>query len=289
MQQDNNHNFEQEFQELMKSMSPEEREAAVEKLVTIEFQKEYDLLEDKWEDRVFVKLYVAARTSGLLATISDRDWKTLCALATFMDAEGNCYPSQAQIAKALGVERETANRRVQGLLNFRFKDKPVVLVEKSRISTEFGERWTNNRYKILPISNLKIFDNSQVTSSVTKSSHRPMCRFPNTGNRHTNKNHSKQDISKNVNVNEDKKIWLRDEEYAKALAREMQDTKSLGWYRRVVEKCDEAGQRGIIQRTRGEVLELAESGNIKKSKGALFTQLIKQYATERGIDLTLTE
>src|SRR3989304_343529 len=73
-------------------------------LVSIQIEKELDVFEGNagWEHRVFVKLYVAARTSGLLAEISDRDWKTLCTLATFMDQDGRCYPSQAKLARALG-------------------------------------------------------------------------------------------------------------------------------------------------------------------------------------------
>ena len=102
-----------------------------------------------------------------------------------------------------------------------------------------------------------------------------------------------RDTLNNVNVNEVKKTSLknpkkkplRDDEFAKQLAREMQDTKSLGWYRKIVERLDVEGERGIIQRARGEVLETAQSGNIKKSKGALFTQLVKLYASQRGIDL----
>src|SRR4051794_6518210 len=58
-----------------------------EHLVTVEAQREFDLFSGEWAERVFVKLYVAARTSGLLASISDRDWKTLCTLATYMDGE----------------------------------------------------------------------------------------------------------------------------------------------------------------------------------------------------------
>src|SRR5687768_5295284 len=46
-------------------------------LVTVESQQELDVFSGRWEERTFVKLYVAARTSGLLAAISDRDWKTL--------------------------------------------------------------------------------------------------------------------------------------------------------------------------------------------------------------------
>ncbi|MCH9013694.1 MAG: helix-turn-helix domain-containing protein [Proteobacteria bacterium] len=129
-------------------------------LVSIQIEKELDILDGKagWEHRVFVKLYVAARTSGLLAEISDRDWKTLCTLATFMDEDGVCYPSQEQLARALQIHRATANDRIQSLAGFRFKGRPVLLISKRRSQ---GRRFAANLYTILPISELKIFDRKQ--------------------------------------------------------------------------------------------------------------------------------
>jgi len=124
-------------------------------LVTIQIEKEFDVVEKKWDERVFVKLYVAARTSGLLAVISDRDWKTLCTLATFMDEDGRCFPSQAEIARALQINRTTANERIRSLADFRFDGKPVLLVRK--VPGQHG-RFGRNDYTILPITHLKIFD-----------------------------------------------------------------------------------------------------------------------------------
>jgi DNA-binding XRE family transcriptional regulator len=132
---------------------------AEEKLVTVEAQREFDLLTGDWEERVFVKLYVAARTSGLLREISDRDWKTLCVLATYMNAEGFCNPTQAQLAKALGVSRQMANERIQSLAKFRFQGKPVLLVERSQ--RKANGRWGRNGYRVLPISGLRIFDHDK--------------------------------------------------------------------------------------------------------------------------------
>ncbi len=143
-----------------------------EQLLSVEIQKEFDVLQKKWEDRVFVKLYVAARTSGLLATISDRDWKTLCVIATFMDKDGHCYPSQELIAKALGIDRSTANQRIASLLAFRFKGQPVLL--KTRMRNEDG-KFSNCRYTVLPISNLHIFKGSKEEEST-------VWGFPNTDN-----------------------------------------------------------------------------------------------------------
>ena len=124
-------------------------------LVSIQIEKEFDVLEKKWDERVFVKLYVAARTSGLLAAITDRDWKTLCTLATFMDENGRCFPSQAEIARALKINRTTANERIRSLAEFRFGGKPVLTVRK--VPSRSG-RFGRNDYTILPITHLKIFD-----------------------------------------------------------------------------------------------------------------------------------
>ncbi len=124
-------------------------------LVTIQLERELDLVDKSWDTRVFVKLYVAARTSGLLAAISDRDWKTLCTLATFMNEEGRCFPSQDEIARALKINRTTANERIRALADFRFDGKPVLLVRK--VPSQHG-RFGRNDYTILPITHLKIFD-----------------------------------------------------------------------------------------------------------------------------------
>ena len=126
-------------------------------LVTIEAQREFDLLSGEWQERIFVKMYVAARTSGLLATISDRDWKTLCTLATYMDANGFCFPSQSELAKSLGCSRQMANERIKSLASFRFREQPVLVVVKGS-RTDDG-RWSRNGYRVLPIASLRIFGN----------------------------------------------------------------------------------------------------------------------------------
>jgi hypothetical protein len=149
------------------------------KLVAIEIQKELDVFTKKWEDRIFVKLYVAARTSGLMAAMPDRDWKTLCVLATFMNAKGECFPSQAMLARSLGIHRGTANERVRSLARFRFDGKPVLLVTKQTRASANGTRFARNRYTILPVTKLEIFDGTKETARPGKTS--PVSPFPDTG------------------------------------------------------------------------------------------------------------
>jgi len=129
---------------------------APERLVSIESQSEFDLFTGERQDRLFLKLYVAARTSGLLAAISDRDWKTLCVLATYMDTTGFCFPSQAEITRAMGCSRQMVSERVNSLARFRFQDQPVLVIanEKHKVNGRFS----HNGYRVLPLASLGIFD-----------------------------------------------------------------------------------------------------------------------------------
>ena len=123
-------------------------------LVSVETQEEYSIDNGKKEKRIFLKMYVDAVRSGLIADMGPKNWTTLCVIASFMDENGNCYPTQDQIAKGLGVSRQTANKYIQDLLNYRWQGKPVIRVIKER---EHG-RFKTSRYTVLPISNLEIFN-----------------------------------------------------------------------------------------------------------------------------------
>lgn len=129
-----------------------------EKLVSIQLERELDLGNASWDERIFIKVYVAVRNSGLLAAMPAELWHTLCCVATFMDRDGRCYPSQDEIARALSINRTTANRRIQALARFRFRGKPVLLIEKMQEDSGKGMRYASNRYTIMPSSNMRIFD-----------------------------------------------------------------------------------------------------------------------------------
>lgn len=187
------------------------------RLLSVEFQTEVDVPTAQPERRMFLKMYFDARDSGLLADIGDRRWRTLCALVTYMDERGMCYPSQARIATDLGTTRETVNKRVRELLEYRFQGRPIITVHKARLNTANGGRWANNVYHILPVTGFQIFGDAQASvattprmagspayvkkashrPTVTEPSHRPVSPNPDTGSRHTNQIHS---LNKNVNV-----------------------------------------------------------------------------------------
>jgi len=262
-----------------------------EKLVTIEIQKEYDTLEQSWENRVFVKLFVAARTSGLLKKISNREFKTLIALALYMDENGDCYPSQDQIARDLGISRETANRRIQSLLRFRFDGKPVVKAVRLRNK---GGTWENVRYTILPVAQVKIFEksinNELENNHVTKTSQGPCDDTATWRNRHTNKNQSLNknkynNVKSNAIFNKKKKEKRSPEkEYlAQEMADQLEDDHSLGFFRKISDLVPE----NLIYQALSEVKDAFLTGRVKKSKAALFTTVIKSKALEHNINLDI--
>lgn len=147
--------------------------------MAVEIQREFDVLEKDWKSNVFFKVYVSIRDSGLLAAMSDREWKTLSAVACFMDEDGQCYPSQGELGRVLGVSVSTANERIQALAQFRFDGKPVLIVERRTRMTEKGPRFASNLYTILPVTHLRIFDKNDEKAPPDEIS--PVSAFPESG------------------------------------------------------------------------------------------------------------
>ncbi len=102
------------------------------RLVSVESQSEYNVTSGKAETRIFVKMYVDAVKKGLIADIGAERWQTLCVLSSFMNANGECYPTQDQIAGALNLSRAAANRRIKALCEYRWQERPLVVKQKAR-------------------------------------------------------------------------------------------------------------------------------------------------------------
>lgn len=122
-------------------------------MLSIETQTEQSLLTGKSETRIFVRMYVEAVKSGLIADMGAKNWTTLCVIASYMDEKGECYPTQSQIALGLGVSRQTANKYINDLLAYRWQNRPVIEAVKGR----HNGRFDNARYTVKSISNLAIF------------------------------------------------------------------------------------------------------------------------------------
>jgi hypothetical protein len=127
-------------------------------LVTVERQYETDLATGQTQRRMFVKMYFDARDTGLLAAMPGELWKMLCCLATYMDENGSCSPSQGRIASDLAISRQRVNERIQALSRFEFQGKPVIRILKTSGQKGTAGRWDRNQYQIHPIASFGIFE-----------------------------------------------------------------------------------------------------------------------------------
>ncbi len=179
-------------------------------LVSVEFQTEVDVATGRSERRMFLKMYFDARDSGLLAALPAELWKTLCCLATYMDENGFCYPSQARLAKDLGISRQKTNARIQRLLAFRFQGLPVLNVTKTRRATAGGGRWGNNVYQLRPITGFAIFGGKPpVSPQGDIGMPGPMSPQRDTREGDTNQNHSLNQIHTGVSDSQEEKTAHR--------------------------------------------------------------------------------
>lgn len=64
---------------------------------------------------VYYKVNVDKLKSGVIRDIGLGAWAVISALASYMDRNGRCYPSQKRLASDLGVTRQTVIRYLKQL------------------------------------------------------------------------------------------------------------------------------------------------------------------------------
>lgn len=98
----------------------------VEQLLTIGFNKEFDIINRKERIETYLKVNTRAIRGGLIKELGAMDFAVLMAIASYMDIEGNCYPTQRQIASITGMSKTTINTSISRLLKFKINDRPLV-------------------------------------------------------------------------------------------------------------------------------------------------------------------
>jgi hypothetical protein len=199
-----------------------------------------------------------------------------------------------------GISRETAGKYINLLVQ-------EGLIKKSRLRDEKTKMYTSGSIvEILGLENADLKPNE------------PVSGYPYIGlTLHRDTPTTVKNISNNkklnINVNEDLKISdkkqkgtiesLKDilthyglkkpeksdkpktviqrDYMAQEIADKLGDPKSLGCYRKIADKIPQ----DIIFDVLSSVKDVALSGKIRQSRGALFVEIIKRYAYSRGIDL----
>jgi len=133
-------------------------------LFSVSHDQELNLGNGKTINNVYVRVYTSLFTSGLVARMGSNRFTTLMALASYMDAQGECYPTQIQLADAIGVHKNTVNKYINELLDFTIDGKP--LVTRTKINRSQGK--ISSYYKIHPLSQLAKFGGEIINLEGTK-------------------------------------------------------------------------------------------------------------------------
>ncbi len=66
------------------------------------------------------------RTSGLLSVLPSEDLKNLLTVLTFVTPNGNCSPTIAELAQAMGVSAVKVRLRLNRLIAFQWRNEPLI-------------------------------------------------------------------------------------------------------------------------------------------------------------------
>jgi hypothetical protein len=179
------------------------------KMFSVEVNRSYDVTNQEWNNEIYLKLYLNAFKSGLVAKLGTEKFTTLLAIASYMDENGSCYPTQEQIGERIGVSRKTAGKYINDLLEERIDGKPLIVREKKRNPAISPNEFSV--YTVLPLSQVAIFNGTiepvGKVDALTKGKNDSSLREPAMGKGvPTNKNHIKQEPLNNNQLEHDNEI-----------------------------------------------------------------------------------
>lgn len=128
-------------------------------MITVAVEKEYDVTTKEMSQQVYLRLYLSAFKSGLVAELKPTNFTVLLGICSYMDENGECYPTQRQLSERCGVSKTTVNKAINDLLEFKINGKP--LLERKIIKEGL---YKNSAYVVHPMSQVAIFGGEVDTS-----------------------------------------------------------------------------------------------------------------------------
>lgn len=121
-------------------------------MITLSKDSHTDLGTNEKVESVYLRLYLSAFRSGLVKQLKPTNFTVLMTICSFMNEDGECFPTQEQIAELSGISKPTVNKAINTLLEFEFNGKPLI----SREIVQKGY-FKNSVYKVNPITQVAIF------------------------------------------------------------------------------------------------------------------------------------
>jgi hypothetical protein len=204
------------------------------------------------------------------------------------EVRSTCWPSQTELARAMGVSVDTIARALKGELASLFiRVEPRYRYEPVR---EKKIRTSSIYHFAVDDPLLPEFEESlhallaQVDIALPAHHSSPPLSADQDSSRKMRQEEVHEEELNNVN---DKKIFLTGKEKGKRdylageLARQLDDKKNVAYYRSIVSRFPET----VLFETASIVKDVYQKGKIKKSRGALFVDLIKRRVNEKRTDL----
>jgi hypothetical protein len=123
------------------------------KMFTVSIDKEFDITKKEFNSSIYLRVYTSLFKAGIVKDLKPTNFTVLLAIASHMDAEGNCYPTQRQIAELTGLTAPTVNKAVNELLTFKVNGKEILKRELVQVG-----QFKNSYYTVNPLSQIAIFD-----------------------------------------------------------------------------------------------------------------------------------
>jgi hypothetical protein len=145
-------------------------------------------------DDIFIRLYVSFFRSGLAAELGSQRAITLLAVASYMDEDGDCCPSQETLARDLGVSVKTVYKYIGELTRFTWEGKPVLTRDKKRVPVPTGQYKEYTIYRVQPGARIAIFDSPDREND----SHDRELNSPDLPTNYINVNNSNNSNTRNI-------------------------------------------------------------------------------------------
>lgn len=111
-------------------------------------------------DNLYIQVWIdPIKQDNLFSILNAEQWHTLCALATFINKDGECNPSLKKLKSILGLKTiKSVSKRVQSLERLEFQNNPILEISRGKKKNDKGVFiFRKNKYLINP-SIITIFD-----------------------------------------------------------------------------------------------------------------------------------
>lgn len=98
-------------------------------IINAELLSRYDIQNKEYIEERSIKINMGAVQQGLIKTVGAVPFSVLIAIISYLDVEGEAFPSQRKLAEITGLSKTTINKAIKTLLETEVNGKPLITRE----------------------------------------------------------------------------------------------------------------------------------------------------------------